>query len=140
MTTLKRLTGLIYHSVELPYDKGYELSHLDVGKILNVRYDKRAFCIFDKDRPYILEIVYKELHTNVDAAPVISGGFHGPSFGLGLYDRTHLQALIRYRGSQDEIYDQIRQINDKMKRLDEISQKFRDMLLADDQNSKAPNH
>ena len=52
------MNGLIFHT--LKGIRGEYIYKMDVYKILNVKYKKRLFCIFDRDYPYDLEIEYNE--------------------------------------------------------------------------------
>jgi hypothetical protein len=67
---MNKLTGVVYHSLKgSPGWSKLDLSSIDVARVLAIDYKKRAFKIFDRDKPYTLNINYYLVGLRVGVAP-----------------------------------------------------------------------
>ena len=129
----KFIPGILHHTLrggsgwsEIPATE-----ILDVANILNMGIWKRLFCIFDKDKPYTLEVEYYKPVTNL--APAF--GFNKAGAVVSLYHKTDLYHIItaRYQTKQ-QAQREIDEIVAKQKYLLNIAQK-----LTADMNYQSPN-
>lgn len=98
--TLKGINGLSYLNI----------SCIDISKIKSMTYRRRLFCIFEKDYPFTLEIIYKEPKTEIRINPVLAGN----NVGAGLHQYTSFTQIItkRYK-CENDVFDEIKEIKRK---------------------------
>lgn len=80
-----------------------------VYKINEVYFQKRLFCIFDKNKPFELTIVYKEMNKSTEMGPVVVGG----KLGFFLYDSVNFETEYVFRLTEDECKENIDEIKKK---------------------------
>jgi len=72
------MKGIIFHTLKGINGWSFlKLQKIDVCKILNIKYNKKLFCIFDYEYKYTLEIEieYLEPNKNFYIKPVYGGCF-----------------------------------------------------------------
>ncbi len=97
-----------------------------VHKINDITFHKRLFCIFDIDKPFELNLMYKELSKSLEFAPIIGG-----KGGAQLQEKIDLETEYKFRFETDKecIYN-INEIKIKKELIDEMLIGFtEDMML-----------
>lgn len=113
-----RLLRLIYHTVGN--------IRFDVGTITRVEMRKRLFCIFDRDRPYVLTVTTFEPHQSTDVQPAFVDGKIGFTLQNTYepYKRRHFRVISR-EACQEYVWE----IEEKQKKLDQIEAQYREQML-----------
>ena len=92
------------------------LSVIDVARVQDISYRKRHFCIFDKQCPYQLEILYSVKTDKLALIPVVTSGAH---IGFGMQRYTSRESYITKRySSEQECQNEITEIHKKQKKLE----------------------
>ena len=123
---MNRPFGILFH--RLKGSKGWSdlsLSRIDIARVVTCNYDKRLFKLFNRDKPYTLEIKYYLPETSISVAPVFSG-----RGGVAVYNETTLiQTITKRYESEDQVKNEISTINKKLEALDDYNEKLREKLL-----------
>lgn len=117
------MIGTIFHT--LKGIKGWSISSIskiDIYKIKEIYYKKRLFCIFNRDHPYNLIIIYNEPRTTTNFAPGIN--FNG-DLTTSMVDSVSLTVNItkRYK-TEIEVKNEIEEIQMKQNKLKLFQNKF----------------
>lgn len=122
MTTLQ---GILFHTLKgSPGWSDLAIKKVDVGRIAEMSYQKRLFCLFDRDKPYTLAIVYYLPKTNTSLAPTL-----GHSVGITIYDRTIVEHVITKRyTSEQEVQAEIAAIEKKISKLKSYQKRLAEEL------------
>ena len=117
------MKGIIFHT--LKGIKGWSdlsISIIDVYKIKNIYYEKRLFCIFNKNHPYNLIIEYHEPTESIGLVPGIN--FNG-GLTTSLVNKVSLIANItkRYK-TEIEVKNEIEEIKIKQNKIELLKKKF----------------
>ena len=107
----------------------FDISTIDVSKIIEMQYFKRFSCIFNRDYPYMLHIDYNEPTTALTILPGF--GFDG-SFATMITFKLRLTQNItkRYKTEKEVMQEikniQIEEIKNKQYHLDLLKSKLED--------------
>ena len=121
------MEGIIFHT--LKGIRGWSklnISTIDVYKIKDIYYNKRLFCIFDRNYPYTLIIKYNEPQESINLAPGIN--FKG-GVTLSLVNNMCLISDItkRYK-TEIEVKNEIEEINIKQKKIELLKKHFENQI------------
>ena len=122
------MKGIIFHT--LKGIKGWSelsISTIDIYKIKNIYYEKRLFCIFNKNHPYNLIIEYHEPTESIDLVPGIN--FNG-GITISLVSQMNLITDItkRYK-TEIEVKNEIEEIKIKQKKIELFKQKIANQII-----------
>jgi hypothetical protein len=111
------MSGLVFHT--LKGIKGWsslDISIIDISRINKIFYEKRLFCIFDRDYPYTLTIQYNQPVKTYQIMPVY-GGRNG--YSTIIMPTVELTQLItkRYK-TEDDVINEIAEIEKNIKKLE----------------------
>jgi hypothetical protein len=71
---MERFTGLFFHTLSGTNGWSfYGTNNLDIAKVLSISYKKRAFCLFNRDRPFSLYLTYNEPGFGITLLPIFGG-------------------------------------------------------------------
>ena len=118
---------MIFHT--LKGIKGWStlsIQKIDIYKIKEIYYKKRLFCIFNRDHPYNLIIIYNEPRTTIDFAPGIN--FNG-GFTTSMVESTSLTVNItkRYK-TEIEVKNEIKEIQMKQNKIKLFQKKIESQI------------
>lgn len=117
------MIGILFHTLKGKPGWGrLALEEIDVCKIQNMTYFKRLFCIFDRDHPYTLSIVYNQPFETIQ---LINGINSNGGVTTTLVNKVVLTQQItrRYQTEEsarkeiEDIQQKIRKMNDYKKKL-----------------------
>ena len=102
------------------------IDKIDVSKIIKIYYCKRSFCIRDVDYKYSLNIEYEYAKTKRYFFPIF------PFSGLSFFsDTTFEQSITKRYKTENECIDEINEIEQKQKKLNNYIEKLNKQILND---------
>jgi hypothetical protein len=124
---MNRITGVLFHELKgIPGWSSLDISKIDIGRVSSIGYRKRLFALSDKDHPYTMEIEYYLPKSNMNMAPVATMS----GIGGTVYNETVLEQCITKRyPNEKSVQDEIKEIQDKMTKLDKYSQKLEKFII-----------
>ena len=120
------LEGIVYHTLKgVPGLSSLSLNVIDVAKVLEMSWHKRAFCIQQREFPFTLHMTYKHGKTYLTPAPVFTANGFGTALQTA-YSPT--QPLTRRYATEEDIKQEIEMIEKKQKLLRQYNYKIQEQL------------
>ena len=117
----------------------YRISHnkFNVRKIIEFNKLKRMFCVFEKDKPYELNLIYEEPHMINDYTPIF-GLAGAPSARSSFQEHVQCMFHTRYshtmeyttRMTESECDKEIKKI-EKLKKIIELEEDKKEQVLLE---------
>lgn len=121
------MIGMIFHTLKgIAGWSILSISKIDIYKIKKIYYKKRLFCIFNREYPYNLIIIYNEPRSTVNFAPGIN--FNG-EFTTSMVDSVSLTVNItkRYK-TEIEVKNEIKEIQIKQNKIKLFQKKIESQI------------
>jgi len=124
---MNRLAGVLFHTLKgSPGWSDLAIKNIDIARVISVSHNKRLFKIFDRDKPYTLDIEYY--------LPSVRSGV-APSFGrhvsITVYSEPVVEHNITKRYETKElVLKEIKDINNKIKKLDDYTNKISSDIMC----------
>ena len=122
------MQGIFFHTLKGAKGWSYMSPHknFDVSKITNIIVRPRVFCFLDRDKPYMISMMYHEPTNVIGLAP----GFGPKGTTISFYNQTILNHEVTARySSKYEAEQDMNEILKKQYQLFELARKMRDELL-----------
>ena len=119
------MQGLIFHTLKgIRGWSSLNISTIDVHKVINIEHKKRLFCLFDRQYPYSLEIVYNEPTEIPAVAPVFNPRSHAGVGHVVLHNTYLTQTITKRYATEKEVQTEIAEIEAKQEKLNLIHQRI----------------
>lgn len=103
------ITNLLFHKLKGINGWSFQtLQNIDVGKIINIKYSKRLFVLFDREYPYTLSIKYLITHEKP------------PYTDFTIKQKMGIQCITKRYKNKAELEDDVKQIMKKQQELNSI--------------------
>jgi len=128
---MNRLAGVLFHNLKgSPGWSDLAIKNIDIARVLSVSHSKRLFKIFDRDKPYTLEIKYYLPGSQTGIAP---------SFGRGtsvtVYNEPITEQIITKRyETRQMVLKEIQDINNKIEKLNDYTNKISSDIMCPPKN------
>lgn len=122
------MKGTIFHTLKgIKGWSQFNISTIDICKIKDIYYEKRLFCIFNKNHPYTLTIEYCE---PTQSYGLVRGATFDGKFTTTLVSQIDLTTFMtrRYK-SEIEVMNEIEEIKTKQKKIELLKIKFANQLI-----------
>lgn len=125
--SVNRIKGLLNYKLKgKPGWSSFQPEDIDIADIISVGYNKRLFCLFDRNNHYTLEIKCFNISTEIILAPAITL----KGIGLAFVPRNTFESTITRRfKTLDEINKEIDIISNFQTKLDEYALKIRNEII-----------
>lgn len=103
-----------------------QLEQIDISRVIDVNYRKRTFCIFDRDRPYTLDIKYHYPKDEIKINPIIGG-----KGGFVVSESVKNDHMItrRFR-TESEVIAEVKEIRDYQEQVEKLKEMYKNELLS----------
>ena len=125
--SVNRIRGIFNYKFKgKPGWSSFQTETVDIADIISVGYNKRLFCLFDKDDLYTLEIKCFNISTEIILAPAITS----KGIGLAFVPRSTFESTITRRfQTLDDLNGEIDLIFNYQTKLDEYALRIKNEII-----------
>jgi len=128
---MNRFAGVLFHTLKgTPGWSRLSIKNIDIARVLSISHSKRLFKIFDRDKPYTLEIKYYLPSVQTGVAPSF-----GRNVSFTVYSEPILEHNITKRYETEQtVLKEVEDINNKIKKLDDYTNKISSYIMCPPKN------